>query len=127
MEKLGIPHTTFYRWYDRYHSGGPEALEDQSPRPQRVWNRIPDKMRQRIVALALDACASGVDRVHFVDGSQDGILLQEVFSSTGHGTMFYANQYDKIRPARPEDVAEARAGTVDVRRGAVVVRVERVR
>jgi transposase InsO family protein len=54
LEKLGIPRTTFYRWYDRYHSGGPEALEDQSPRPQRAWNRIPDKMRQRIVALALD-------------------------------------------------------------------------
>lgn len=61
---------------------------------------------REIVALALDACASGVDRVHLVDGSQDGILLQEVFSSTGHGTMFYANQYDKIRPARPEDLAE---------------------
>ena len=56
---------------------------------------------REIVALALDACASGVDRVHLVDGSQDGILLQEVFSSTGRGTMFYANQYDKIRPAQP--------------------------
>lgn len=62
--------------------------------------------QREIVALALDACASGVDRVHLVDGSQDGILLQEVFSSTGHGTMFYANQYDKIRPAHPEDLPE---------------------
>jgi transposase InsO family protein len=54
LERLGIPHTTFYRWYDRYRSGGPEALEDQSPRPPRVWNRIPDTIRQRIVDLALD-------------------------------------------------------------------------
>ncbi len=54
LEKLGIPHTTFYRWYDRYQSGGPEALEDKSPRPERVWNRIPDTIRQRIVDLALD-------------------------------------------------------------------------
>ena len=65
LEKLGIPRTTFYRWYDRYHSGGPEALEDQSPRPQRVWNRIPDKMRQRIVANR--SCRRGSWRRAFTD------------------------------------------------------------
>ena len=54
LDKLGIARTTFYRWYDRYQVGGPEALEDQSPRPSRVWNRIPDDVRQRIVDLALD-------------------------------------------------------------------------
>ncbi|EPX78277.1 Mobile element protein [Litoreibacter arenae DSM 19593] len=54
LDKLGIPKTTFYRWCDRYESGGPEALEDRSPRPSRVWNRIPDKVRQRIVDLALN-------------------------------------------------------------------------
>ena len=54
LDKLGIPRTTFYRWYDRYQTGGPEALEDQSPRPLHVWNRIPDDVRQRIVNLALD-------------------------------------------------------------------------
>jgi len=37
LDKLGIPRTTFYRWYDRYQTGGPKALEDQSPRPSRVW------------------------------------------------------------------------------------------
>jgi transposase-like protein len=26
VEKLGIPPATFYRWYDRYSQGGPEAL-----------------------------------------------------------------------------------------------------
>jgi len=54
LEKLGIPRATFYRWYDRYQSGGPEALDDRSPRPNRVWNRIPDDIRERIVQLALD-------------------------------------------------------------------------
>lgn len=54
LDKLGIPRTTFYRWYDRYQTGGPEALKDRSPRPSRVWNRIPDNVRQRIVDLALD-------------------------------------------------------------------------
>jgi putative transposase len=45
---------TFYRWYDLYQSGGPEALGDRSPRPDRVWNRIPDEVRDQIIKLALD-------------------------------------------------------------------------
>ena len=53
LDKLGIPRTTFYRWYDRYLSGGPEALEDRSPRPSRVWNRIPEVVREQIKELAL--------------------------------------------------------------------------
>ena len=32
LEKLGIPRATFYRWYDLYQSGGPEALDDRSGR-----------------------------------------------------------------------------------------------
>ena len=53
LDKLGIPRTTFYRWYDRYLAGGPEALEDRSPRPSRVWNRIPEPVREKIKNLAL--------------------------------------------------------------------------
>jgi putative transposase len=54
LEKIGIPRATFYRWYDLYQTGGPEALEDQQPKPDRVWNRIPDDVRERIIRLALD-------------------------------------------------------------------------
>jgi cell division protein FtsN len=54
LEMLGIPRATFYRWYDRFQTGGPEALGDPSPRPSRVWNRIPEEIRSQIIALALD-------------------------------------------------------------------------
>ena len=54
LDKLGIPKTTFYRWYDRYLALGEAGLEDRSPHPGRVWNRIPDDVRERIVQLALD-------------------------------------------------------------------------
>lgn len=53
LEKLGIPRATFHRWYDRFLSGGVDALEDRRPRPKRVWNRIPEEVRQRIIKLAL--------------------------------------------------------------------------
>ena len=54
LAHLGIPPATFYRWYDRYQAdGGPEALADRPSRPDRVWNRIPDAVRVRIIDLAL--------------------------------------------------------------------------
>ena len=54
LEKIGIPRATFYRWYGLYQTGGPEALDDRPPKPDRVWNRIPDDVRERIIRLALD-------------------------------------------------------------------------
>ena len=54
LDKLGIPRTTFYRWYDRYLAFGEAGLEDQTSGPGRVWNRIPDDVREQIVDLALD-------------------------------------------------------------------------
>ncbi len=54
LEKLGVPRATFYRRCDLYQAGGLEALEDKPPKPSRVWNRIPDKVREEIVQLALE-------------------------------------------------------------------------
>src|SRR5476649_2442167 len=54
LDKLGIPRATFYRWYDRYRGGGPEALADHRSRPDRVWNRIPDDVRGQIIDMALE-------------------------------------------------------------------------
>ena len=54
LDKLGVPRSTFYRWYERYCEGGPEALADHRSRPDRVWNRIPDDVRRQIIDLALE-------------------------------------------------------------------------
>ena len=54
LDKLGIPRATLYRWYELYQTGGPEALEDRPSRPSRVWNRIPEEVRAKIIALPLD-------------------------------------------------------------------------
>jgi transposase InsO family protein len=53
LRHLGVPPATFCRWYERHRAGGPEALEDKPSRPDRVWNRIPDAVRGRILELAL--------------------------------------------------------------------------
>ena len=54
LDRLGIPRRTFYRWYDHYLVGGPEALEDRSSAPSRVWNRLPGEIHDQIIELALD-------------------------------------------------------------------------
>ena len=54
LDQLGIARRTFYRWYDRYLEGGPEALEDRPSAPSRVWNRIGDDIQDQIVEMALE-------------------------------------------------------------------------
>ena len=54
LDQLGIARRTFYRWYDRYLDGGPEALADRPSAPSRVWNRIPAAIHDRIIELALE-------------------------------------------------------------------------
>jgi putative transposase len=54
LAMLGILPSTFYAWYDRYRTGGPEALEDRPSRSGKVWNRIPDEIRGQIKDMALD-------------------------------------------------------------------------
>jgi len=54
LDRLGIPRTTFYRWYGHYRTGGDAALKDKAPVPRRIWNRIPNEIRDWLVTLALD-------------------------------------------------------------------------
>lgn len=55
--------------------------------------------------LAYRAAGTSVNRVHIVDGSLEGVILVEVFSSQGIGTMVHANVYQSIRPMRGSEVA----------------------
>jgi len=54
LDMLSVPRTTFYRWYERYRLDGQDALQDNVPMPARIWNRIPDDVRDRLITLALD-------------------------------------------------------------------------
>jgi len=59
-----------------------------------------------LLRLAHRACSEGVSRVHIVNGEIEGVILQEIFSSRGCGTMVYANQHENIRPMKAEDIPE---------------------
>ena len=80
LAKLGIARATFYRWYDRYSHGGPEALNDRSPRPDRVWNRIPDGVRDNVIQLALDEPALSHAPWRCASPTRKAILCQRLRS-----------------------------------------------
>jgi amino-acid N-acetyltransferase len=52
------------------------------------------------------AAKGGVKRVHIVDGKIDGILLKEIFSNLGMGTMIYTNQLEAIRECSHRDIPD---------------------
>ena len=76
LDKLGIPRTTFYRWYDRYLAGGPEALDDRSPKPSRGWNRIPKPVREKIKDLALKESDLGMPVVEAISKARRACFLR---------------------------------------------------
>ena len=53
LERLGISRSTFYGWYARYESEGPEGLLPRPPATRRQWNRIPERVREQVVETAL--------------------------------------------------------------------------
>ena len=53
LAEIGLSRSTFYAWYRRYLEGGPEALEDRRPRPRAAWNRIPERIRAKVIETAL--------------------------------------------------------------------------
>ncbi len=59
-----------------------------------------------VLRFAHRACAGGVQRVHILDGRVEGVTLKEIFSNLGSGTMIHSNQYEQIRPMRPDDVSD---------------------
>lgn len=58
------------------------------------------------IDLARKACEIGVNRVHIVNGLHEGVLLQEIFSNMGIGTMVHTNIFESIRPMKRSDISD---------------------
>ncbi len=57
LAEIGLARSTFYAWYKRYRESGIEGLEDRKPGPRAVWNRIPERVRDRVIETALEHTA----------------------------------------------------------------------
>ena len=58
------------------------------------------------LALALRSSEAGVERVHIINGAEEGAVLKELFSNLGAGTMVYADEYESIRALRGQDIPD---------------------
>ncbi len=66
-------------------------------------SKMPEELSQ-ILRNTINACRVGVDRVHLLNRSLDGVLLQELFTRDGAGTLVSAEPYEQIRTAEIDDV-----------------------
>ena len=80
------------------------ALNPPSPRKDDTQDRGAVRAIAEL-SIAVRACQSGTERVHLVDGREEGGLLRELFSNLGVGTMIYADEYESIRPMKAEDAS----------------------
>jgi len=56
--------------------------------------------------LAYKAIQAGVNRVHIIDGRENGSILKELYSNLGIGTMIYNDEYDSIRSIHSRDLPD---------------------
>ena len=53
LRELQVNRSTFYAWYRRYPARGRAGLHPQPSAARRCWNRIPPRVRQRVVEAAV--------------------------------------------------------------------------
>lgn len=53
LAEIGLPRSTYYRWYEAYQQGGLPGLADRASQPRQFWNRIPETVHEQIVQVAL--------------------------------------------------------------------------
>lgn len=57
-----------------------------------------------LLARGVEACEAGVERVHYIDVSHDGSILQELFTRDGVGTLLSQQPFDAVREAKDQDI-----------------------
>jgi amino-acid N-acetyltransferase len=63
-----------------------------------------DETPSTALALGIKACESGVKRIHYIDQSIDGGILQELFTRDGIGTLLSSTPFDTIQQATANDI-----------------------
>jgi len=71
-----------------------------------IAKKLP-KSRQQLkyyLDIAIHACLEDVKRVHLLDASKTGALLEELYTLDGVATLITAETYDEIRAATVDDI-----------------------
>jgi len=101
LDMLGIPRSTFYRWYDLYLEDGLDGLSDKAPSPKSVWNRIPDDHRDDLIEFALEheALTSRELAVKYTDEKRYYVSESSVYRILKEADLITAPDYVVIKAA----------------------------
>jgi putative transposase len=77
LKELGVPRSSFYRWYKRYQDDGPQGLELKKPHNKRFWNKIPDSVKDQVVELALEHPDESSRQLAWKFTDEEGYFLSE--------------------------------------------------
>ena len=101
LDMLGIPRSTFYRWYDLYLEDGLDGLSDKSPSPKSVWSRIPDDHRDDLIEFALEheALTSRELAVKYTDEKRYYVSESSVYRILKEADLITAPDYVVIKAA----------------------------
>lgn len=95
------------QWIESTTGSLPRQLTLSDAR-QALGKRAPvqagDDSAREFLIHAVRACINGVARTHLLDYHVDGVLLLELFTRDGVGTMVSAEAYDTTRRATIEDI-----------------------
>ena len=87
--------------------GDEQAISIPLEKAEEVFENRKASLDPRVfdkVKFAMKALRSGnTPRAHILDGREFAAILTEVFEKVGSGTMIYADEYQKIRPAAEAD------------------------
>jgi len=52
LNELGVPRSTYYKWRKDYDEDGIPGLAKRRTGPKRIWNKLEDKERERVLEIA---------------------------------------------------------------------------
>ena len=77
LEELGVPRSSFYRWYRNFQEAGIEGLKNKPPQDKRFWNRIPGSVMEQVVELALAHPEQSSRQLAWQFTDQEGYFISE--------------------------------------------------
>ena len=77
LEELGVPRSSFYRWYRNFQEDGLEGLKNKPPQDKSFWNRIPGSVREQVVELALEHPDQSSRQLAWQFTDQEGYFISE--------------------------------------------------
>lgn len=77
LAELDVPRSSFYRWYQLYQKDGYEGLADKKGGAKRIWNKIPEEVKERVVDMALSNPEKSCRQITWQFVDQEGYFLSE--------------------------------------------------